>query len=103
LIIGNMAELGPTAEQLHRDVAAYAATRGIDELWCVGPYAPAQVDEYARHSASVRARAFADNAAVIDAYRAEQIPAVVLIKGSRSAAMEIIVAALCGHAITEGH
>ncbi len=103
LILGNMAELGPTSEQLHREVAGYAAERGIDELWCVGPHAPHQIETFAAKSGSststsmpARAQAFANNAALIAAYRQAQIPAVVLVKGSRSAAMENIVAALRG-------
>jgi UDP-N-acetylmuramoyl-tripeptide--D-alanyl-D-alanine ligase len=47
---------------------------------------------------SDRARAFADNAALIAALAARTPAAVTLVKGSRSARMETVVAALCGDA-----
>jgi UDP-N-acetylmuramoyl-tripeptide--D-alanyl-D-alanine ligase len=95
LILGNMAELGPQAETLHRDVARYAAEQGIEVLWCVGPYAHTQVDTFLKCGKNVSAKAFANNAALI-AELSTVAPAVVLVKGSRSAGTEIIVAALCG-------
>lgn len=104
LLLGNMAELGPASAALHGEVAAYAAERGIDELWCVGPHAPLQADAFlaasgtisSRHNSSVSARAFADNAALIAALATAPVVAAALVKGSRSAGMEIVVAALCG-------
>jgi UDP-N-acetylmuramoyl-tripeptide--D-alanyl-D-alanine ligase len=95
LILGNMGELGPQSESLHIEVARHAAERGIEILWCVGPYAAAQIEAFSRHGNSVSARVFADNAALI-AELESVAPAVVLVKGSRSAATEFIVAALCG-------
>jgi UDP-N-acetylmuramoyl-tripeptide--D-alanyl-D-alanine ligase len=104
LLLGNMGELGPRAEQFHCDVARYAALSGIEQCWFVGPHAPAQVEEFARHGAAVKASAFADNAAAIVACQADPAVDAILIKGSRSAGMEAIVAALCGPAINgEGH
>jgi UDP-N-acetylmuramoyl-tripeptide--D-alanyl-D-alanine ligase len=104
LLLGNMGELGPGAEQFHRDVAHYAAQSGIEQCWFVGPHAPAQIEEFARLGAAVRARAFADNAAAIAACQAAPAVDAVLVKGSRSAGMETIVAALCGPATNgEGH
>lgn len=103
LMLGNMAELGPRAEAFHRDVARHAARSTIEQCWFVGPHAAAQVDEFSRHDRSVRsdeaaarARAFADNAALIAACRAEPAFDAALVKGSRSAGMEVVVAALCG-------
>lgn len=104
LLLGNMGELGPRAEQFHCDVARYAALSGIEQCWFVGPHAPAQVEESARHGAAVKVRAFADNAAAIVACLADPAVDATLVKGSRSAGMEAIVAALCGPAINgEGH
>lgn len=102
LILGNMGELGPDAEELHREVAGYAAERGIEILWCVGPHALAQVETFWRQSQSVRARAFAHNAALIDELTSVA-PAAVLVKGSRSASTETIVAALCGTSLEGAH
>jgi UDP-N-acetylmuramoyl-tripeptide--D-alanyl-D-alanine ligase len=99
-----MGELGPRAEQFHCDVARYAALSGIEQCWFVGPHAPAQVEEFARHGAAVKASAFADNAAAIVACLTDPAVDATLVKGSRSAGMEAIVAALCGPAINgEGH
>ncbi len=102
LILGNMAELGADAEQLHREVARYAAERGIEILWCVGPHALAQVDAFWRQSLNVRAKAFANNDVLI-AELTSVAPATVLVKGSRSAGTETIVAALCGASAQGAH
>jgi len=61
-----------------------------------------QVEEFARHGAAVRARAFADKAAMIAACHAEPAFDVALVKGSRSAGMEEIVAALCSDSTMNG-
>jgi UDP-N-acetylmuramoyl-tripeptide--D-alanyl-D-alanine ligase len=99
LILGNMAELGPTAETLHREVARYAKACGIEQLWCVGPWAVAMAADF-----GPAARAFADNAALIAALPSATPAAAVLVKGSRSAGMEVVVAALCGSStVGEGH
>jgi UDP-N-acetylmuramoyl-tripeptide--D-alanyl-D-alanine ligase len=107
LILGNMAELGADAEHLHIEVATYAAQRGIDELWCVGPFAPQQVREFLEQSKSnsaqnVKALAFENNGAIIAALSQESssqhlIPATTLVKGSRSAGLESVVAAISPH------
>ena len=100
LVLGNMAELGVDAERLHLEVAAYAAERGIDELWCVGPFASKQVQLFLSESKNADALAFANNAALIAALSQETasaqnaIPAATLVKGSRSAGLESVVAAL---------
>lgn len=99
LILGNMAELGPSASRLHREVAAYAAQAGIEGLWCVGPWAQAMVAEFGAD----RARAFEDNDALIAALSARPPAAVTLVKGSRSARMETVVAALCGDKAEGAH
>ena len=99
LILGNMAELGADAEHLHIEVAKYAAVNGVEELWCVGPFARKQVDAFLIHAQKiVHAQAFENNAAIIAALPQQAIPATTLVKGSRSAGLEVVVAALCGPA-----
>lgn len=93
LILGNMAELGASAGRLHREVAAYAAAAGIEALWCVGPWAEAMAEEFG--AAGSMAQPFADNAALIAALDGRDPADVTLVKGSRSARMETVVAALC--------
>lgn len=101
LILGNMAELGAGAETLHREVARYAAQRGIEEFWSVGPWAAAMCAEFAPADAAA-ARAFADNAELIAALDSAAAAPATLVKGSRSAGMETIVAALCGTSVNGG-
>ncbi|TRX76281.1 UDP-N-acetylmuramoyl-tripeptide--D-alanyl-D-alanine ligase [Pseudomonas mangiferae] len=91
LVLGDIGELGEWAEQGHRDVGAYAAGK-VDALYAVGP-----LMAHAVETCGATARHFPDQASLIDALRAEQdIDTTILIKGSRSAAMERVVAALCG-------
>ncbi len=97
LILGNMAELGVDAERLHLEVAAYAAERGVDELWCVGPFAAKQVQTFLDKSKNAGARAFDNNEALINALPLHAVPATTLIKGSRSAGLEAVVAAISPH------
>ncbi|AXK53683.1 UDP-N-acetylmuramoyl-tripeptide--D-alanyl-D-alanine ligase [Pseudomonas protegens] len=97
LVLGDIGELGEWAEQGHREVGAYAAGK-VSALYAVGPmmaHAVAAFGEHARH--------FASQADLIAALNVEQDPnTTILIKGSRSAVMENIVAALCGSS-TEKH
>lgn len=96
LVLGDIGELGEWAEQGHREVGAYAAGK-VSALYAVGPmmaHAVAAFGEHARH--------FASQADLIAALDVEQDPnTTILIKGSRSAVMENIVAALCGSALQE--
>jgi UDP-N-acetylmuramoyl-tripeptide--D-alanyl-D-alanine ligase len=107
LMLGNMGELGPEAAEFHREVARYAAASAIEECWFVGPHAQLQVDEFARFDKNVseenkRARYFVDNAGMIAANLQQPNVDAILVKGSRSAGMETIVAALCGDDSTNG-
>ncbi|WP_010489887.1 UDP-N-acetylmuramoyl-tripeptide--D-alanyl-D-alanine ligase [Pseudomonas sp. S9] len=90
LVLGDMGELGTWAEQSHRDVGKYAKGK-VDALFAVGPLMAYAVEEFASNG-----RHFADQASLIEALKAESNDTTILIKGSRSAAMENIVAALCG-------
>ncbi len=90
LVLGNMAELGAEAERLHIDVAGYARESGIDELFCVGSFAPQQAERFGAGAA-----AFADNDALLAALARAHAVDAVLVKGSRSAGMEIVVQWLC--------
>lgn len=91
LVLGDIGELGDWAEQGHRDVGAYAAGK-VDALYAVGPLMTHAVQAFGQD-----ARHFATQADLIAALDAEQDKnTTILIKGSRSAAMENVVAALCG-------
>lgn len=89
-ILGDMLELGPTAAELHRETGALVRAA---ELWTVGAHA----GDYARGAAAagIAVRTFADRAEVAAALRAALAPGVVvLVKGSRGAALEQVLAGL---------
>jgi UDP-N-acetylmuramoyl-tripeptide--D-alanyl-D-alanine ligase len=90
LVLGDIGELGAWAEQGHRQVGSYAAGK-VDALYAVGPLMAFAVSEFGSNG-----RHFNDQASLISALQAEQSGSTILIKGSRSAAMEKVVAALCG-------
>lgn len=93
LVLGDMGELGAWAEASHREVGAYARGK-VSALYAVGPQMAHAVSEF-----GTGARHFADQAELIAALAAEQSPeTTLLIKGSRSAAMENVVAAFCASA-----
>ena len=91
LVLGDIGELGQWAEQGHRDVGEYARGK-VDALYAVGPMMLHAVNAF-----GPQAFHFSTQAELIKALGAEQdTNTTILIKGSRSAAMENIVAALCG-------
>ena len=101
LVLGDMGELGAWAAEAHRQVGAYAAGK-VDALYAVGPLMAHAVQGF-----GVGAQHFADQPSLIAALASEQGADIsLLIKGSRSAAMENIVAALtatASNSIGESH
>lgn len=88
LALGDMGELGEWAEQGHRDVGAYAAGK-VDALYAVGPLMRHAVEAF-----GAGGRHFTDQSMLIAALQAERGATTILVKGSRSAAMDKVVAAL---------
>ncbi len=89
-VLGDMLELGPDSARLHREVGE--AMRA-SALWAVGAYAR----DYAAGAARVgiEARVFDDKEALAEALRGRLAPhTVVLIKASRGAALEDLLARL---------
>ncbi len=97
LVLGDMGELGEWAEQGHRDVGAHAAGK-VDALYAVGPLMAHAVAAFGANG-----RHFADQSSLIEALRAESGDTTILIKGSRSAAMDKVVDALLDRASGEAH
>ena len=90
LVLGDIGELGQWAEEGHREVGDYARGK-VSALYAVGPMMAHAVKAFGQN-----ARHFTNQADLIAAVRGEQaINTTILIKGSRSAAMENVVAALC--------
>lgn len=90
LVLGDMAELGPDAERLHAGIGELARARGIDRLFGTGRLSAAAVAAFGAGGAH-----FADQAALVDALRADLHAGVTcLVKGSRSSAMDRVVTML---------
>ncbi|GAB2587639.1 UDP-N-acetylmuramoyl-tripeptide--D-alanyl-D-alanine ligase [Dyella jejuensis] len=98
LVLGDMAELGADARALHAGVGRHARERGIQKLFAVGPLNAAAVEAFGDGATH-----YADRAALIQALQAQLHAGVTcLVKGSHSAGMEHVVAALKGNRPGEG-
>lgn len=90
LVLGDIGELGEWAVEGHRQVGDYARGK-VDALYAVGPFMTHAVSAFGNGATH-----YGTQAELIAALAAEQgSNTTILIKGSRSAAMENIVAALC--------
>lgn len=90
--LGNMAELGEASGELHREVGSYARACGIQSLLAVGDDAALAAEAFGEGG-----RAFADMPALEAWIREQDYLAAFdacLVKGSRSAGMERVVARL---------
>lgn len=93
LIMGDMGELGPEAAQLHRQVGRQAAEQGCQFVLALGQMAE-EVAAGARDGglSKKQARAFEDIDSLIKACRKTLKEGLtVLVKGSRSSRMELVV------------
>lgn len=92
LLLGDLGELGPGAAQLHRGLGEMARTAGVDSLYTVG-----ELSASASKAFGEGGRHFSDQADLVAELRGRLGPDdSVLVKGSRLAAMERVVVALCG-------
>ena len=91
LVLGDLAELGPEADALHREIGARARDAGIERLFSVGILSTSAASAFGDG-----ARHFADQGDLVRALRTELSAGDrILVKGSRSARMEQVVEALC--------
>ncbi|WP_313063752.1 UDP-N-acetylmuramoyl-tripeptide--D-alanyl-D-alanine ligase [Atlantibacter hermannii] len=91
MVVGDMAELGAESEACHREVGEAAKAAGVDKVLSVG-----KASEILSQ-ASGAGEHFQDKKAVIErlnALRTEHKIMTILVKGSRSSAMEEVVRAL---------
>ncbi|MFV8782234.1 UDP-N-acetylmuramoyl-tripeptide--D-alanyl-D-alanine ligase [Microbulbifer sp. SA54] len=94
LVLGDMAELGPEADQAHRDMGQLARERGIDQLFTLGTLSVAAGVSFAAGREHVH-KHFSDRDALVKALVPElDGNTTVLVKGSRSARMELVAQAL---------
>jgi len=92
LVLGDMAELGGEAEELHAAVGRDLRKSGIARLAATGPLCRRTVEAFGEGG-----EWFADRAALIAFLeRTLDGSSNVLVKGSRSMGMEAVVRALCG-------
>lgn len=90
LVMGDMKELGPDADVLHAQTGALASDAGIDELHAVG-----ELSAHAVRAFDGSASLHASQRDLVDALRPLLVAGTsLLVKGSRSSAMERVVAAL---------
>jgi UDP-N-acetylmuramoyl-tripeptide--D-alanyl-D-alanine ligase len=89
-VLGEMLELGPVSEELHRRLGRYAAQHGVDFLIGVSGLASAMVDEAVRAGTPPEAARFFEDASEAGEFlRAEARPGdAVLFKGSRGVRVE---------------
>lgn len=89
-IFGGMRELGSEAAYWHSYIGKFAKDIGVDNLYVCGKFSGLVADAFGEG-----ALAFQDQTGLVAAIRSQLNAAhVVLIKGSRGAAMESVVAAL---------
>ncbi|MGJ8681110.1 UDP-N-acetylmuramoyl-tripeptide--D-alanyl-D-alanine ligase [Paraglaciecola sp.] len=93
LLLGDMAELGEKARYYHEKVGEYAKQKGIDELYSLGVLsqsASAVFEQNGKHFSDLSLMIAFLNENVIF----EKCDISILVKGSRSARMELVVDAL---------
>jgi UDP-N-acetylmuramoyl-tripeptide--D-alanyl-D-alanine ligase len=95
-ILGDMLELGPETAQLHREVGAHAAARGVDGLIGVGKLGR-EIVRGATDAGMAREHVFMSDekyAAAVRAVEWTEPGDWIVIKGSRGMKMEDVLAAL---------
>jgi len=101
-VFGEMLELGDQAEALHLLLGRQAARSGVQRLYCCGTFAEA-VCRGAREAGMAPSATFsgAKGAIVADLLPRLTPDHIVLVKGSRGAAMETVVQAILGGSETQ--
>jgi UDP-N-acetylmuramoyl-tripeptide--D-alanyl-D-alanine ligase len=90
LVLGDLAELGADARSLHHALGVKARQAGVERLWAVGDLSREAVRGFGSG-----ARHFTDKKALVAALEQELTGEdVILVKGSRSAAMDQVVSLL---------
>jgi UDP-N-acetylmuramoyl-tripeptide--D-alanyl-D-alanine ligase len=93
LVLGDMAELGIDEIELHSQIGQYAADASLDGLYATGPLMRHAVE--AAKLAGLNAMHFENQGALIEALKQMlSEPVTLLVKGSRSAAMDRVVTTL---------
>jgi UDP-N-acetylmuramyl pentapeptide synthase len=87
-----MGELGPHAASGHDQVGEFAATLDLEGVFTIGNADAARISDAARCATRTAVAHFPDHATCAEHLRAVLLPGdLVLLKGSRSSAMEKIL------------
>lgn len=92
LVFGDMSELGPDVERYHQQVGRQAKALGIDAVYSCG-----QWSRFTSEAFGANKTHFTDKTDLIDALKSvlnQHQDVTLLIKGSRSAQMEVVACAL---------
>ncbi|MFZ5601094.1 MAG: UDP-N-acetylmuramoyl-tripeptide--D-alanyl-D-alanine ligase [Pseudomonadota bacterium] len=106
LVLGGMGELGDTSAQLHEQVGSYAAQKGILRVYSLGPNAGFYQRGYVQHQPPQGRFIVCDShQQIADNLKQHEKDKTILVKGSRSTAMEKVIHALrgCDHLREETH
>ena len=97
-VLGEMRELGGTAEEEHRQVGLLCRRLGIDVVVVVGPGARAVYDALVEARATARTTRYVETATEAGEWLRENVagPDVVLVKASRSGRLETVADMLVG-------
>jgi UDP-N-acetylmuramoyl-tripeptide--D-alanyl-D-alanine ligase len=94
--MGDMAELGEEAMQMHEEIGRYAQEKGVDILHSVGLLSAIAANEFGGTHHQDKHQLIS---AITDLL-AEKIKTTVLIKGSRSSGMDEVVKTLSNKEIS---
>lgn len=94
LVLGDLAELGPDAARLHGELGDYARTKQLPHIFTLG-----NLSQNASQHFGVGAQHFADRASLVTHLKnIARADMTLLIKGSRSSKMDLVVRELCDSA-----
>jgi len=90
LVLGDIGELGAATEQAHQELGIYAKAKGVGRLLTIGQFTALTCQAFGSG-----AEHFADKASLIAAIKPHlKSDTTLLVKGSRSSKMELVVAGL---------
>lgn len=99
LVLGDLAELGADAENLHAQLGAYAKQHKVDHFFTLGVLTKCASESFGQQVGQYH---FVERDSLIAELKNHATPdTTILIKGSRSAKMDLVVSALCS--IGENH
>ena len=91
LVLGDLAELGPDAIRLHGELGDYARLKKLPHIFTLG-----NLSQHACHHFGEGAQHFIDRASLVAHLKTIASPDMtLLIKGSRSSKMDLVVSELC--------